>query len=60
MTPFEKACAAMVGKTIQSLDTGGGNDLGTSFLVHFTDGTSVEIESEGYEGVFVVDADWNK
>lgn len=43
--------AALIGKTIASIDVEDGASFGVSFRMTFTDGSSVYVESEGYEGV---------
>ena len=45
---------ALVGKTIASVDVADGDSFGTSFNITFTDGTSVCIGTEGYEGVSII------
>lgn len=47
----EEKRAAMVGKTIASIDVEDGASFGVSFRMTFTDGTSIYVETEGYEGI---------
>ena len=47
----EEKRAAMVGKTIASIDVEDGAYFGTGFRLTFTDGTTIYVETEGYEGV---------
>lgn len=47
----EEKRAALIGKTIADFSVKVGEDTGTSFTIFFTDGSSVYVESEGYEGV---------
>ena len=42
---------ALIGKTIASIDVEDGASFGMSFRMTFTDGTSIYVESEGYEGI---------
>lgn len=42
---------ALVGKTIANIDVEDGASFGVSFRMTFTDGTSVYVETEGYEGI---------
>lgn len=53
----EEKRAALIGKTIADIDVPVGGSFNTGFNITFTDGSSIYIESEGYEGIGITVSD---